>query len=209
LQLQTKLLRVLQEREFRRIGDTQDRKCDVRIIAASNRNLEDYVKEGGFREDLFYRLNVLQLTMPPLRERSEDIPLLVDHFYEKFAGQPPVGKTLTTTAFNILMNHPFPGNVRELENLVERCVVMGNQAVCEECLPSQVLNCGEMLRAEGGMDIPDAGMNLEAYLDGIEKRLLMQALERSGGVKKKAAELLGLTFRSFRYRLAKFGMDEE
>lgn len=209
LQLQTKLLRVLQEREFRRIGDTQDRKCDVRIIAASNRNLEDYVKEGGFREDLFYRLNVLQLTMPPLRERSEDIPLLVDHFYEKFAGRPPLDKTLTAAAFSILMKHPFPGNVRELENLVERCVVMGNKSLCEECLPPQVLKSGEILRAEEGGDIPETGMNLEAYLDGIEKRFLLQALERSGGVKKKAAELLGLTFRSFRYRLAKFGMDEE
>jgi two-component system, NtrC family, response regulator PilR len=209
LQLQAKLLRVLQEREFRRVGGTTAIKSDVRIIAASNRNLEAQVKEGTFREDLFYRLNVVAVYMPSLRERPEDIPPLMEYFYKKFAQFSGKGEIITHGAMKALVSYPFPGNVRELENLVERCVVLGNRVVSEDCLPPQVLNyrCGAV--AEGLFDIPDAGMNLESYLDGIEKRFLLQAMDKSGGVKKKAAEILGLTFRSFRYRLAKYGMDEE
>ncbi|QVW36670.1 sigma-54-dependent Fis family transcriptional regulator [Geobacter sulfurreducens] len=210
LQLQAKLLRAIQEKEFRRVGGTLDQKADVRLVAASNRDLEEQVKEGSFREDLFYRLNVVQVKMPPLRERGEDIPILVEHFYKKYVQPPYSDRIITQGALKLLMSYGFPGNVRELENLVERCSVLGNREISEECLPPQLHagkrpECGAVTECE----LPEEGMDLEAYLDGIEKRILLQALERSGGVKKKAAELLKLTFRSFRYRLAKFGMDED
>jgi len=210
LQLQAKLLRAIQEKEFRRVGGTLDQKADVRLVAASNRDLEEQVKEGSFREDLFYRLNVVQVKMPPLRERGDDIPILVEHFYKKYVQPPYSDRIITQGALKLLMSYGFPGNVRELENLVERCSVLGNREISEECLPPQLHagkrpECGAVTECE----LPEEGMDLEAYLDGIEKRILLQALERSGGVKKKAAELLKLTFRSFRYRLAKFGMDED
>jgi two-component system, NtrC family, response regulator PilR len=209
LQLQTKLLRVLQEREFRKVGGTEERRADVRIVAASNKELEEQVKEGAFREDLFYRVNVVQIRMPSLRERPEDIPQLVEHFHKKFGQLPRDGELITGEALKLLLLYPFPGNVRELENLVERCLVLGDRTITAECLPHRVVEYQQPPATGDGFAIPDEGMNLEAYLDGIEKRFLLQALERNGGVKKKAAEFLGLTFRSFRYRLAKFGMDEE
>jgi two-component system response regulator PilR (NtrC family) len=207
--LQAKLLRVLQEREFRRVGGTENKKTDVRIVAASNRDMEEQVREGTFREDLFYRLNVVQVRMPALREAPEDIILLVEHFYRKFA-QSSAGKEIVTPgALKVLMGYPFPGNVRELENLVERCIVLGNTVINEECLPAKISGYQNVLSSSEDFMIPSDGMNLEAYLDGIEKKILLQALEKTGGVKKRAAELLGLTFRSMRYRLAKFGMDED
>ncbi|HEY5974972.1 MAG TPA: sigma-54 dependent transcriptional regulator [Geobacteraceae bacterium] len=209
LLLQAKLLRVLQEREVRRIGAGEDRRVDVRIVAASNRDLEEQVKEGLFREDLYYRLNVVQIDLPSLRERPEDIPLLIEHFYKKLTGRDPVSGFIDPETLKLLLLYPFPGNVRELENLVERALALGAQVLSLDALPPQV----SRFRADSGAGmckgIPEAGMNLEAHLDGIEKHYLLQALERSGGVKKRAAELLGLTFRSFRYRLAKFGMDED
>lgn len=207
LQLQAKLLRVLQERELRRVGANDDRKVDVRIVAASNRNLEDQVKEGTFREDLYYRLNVVELRMPALRERPEDIPLLVEHFYAKLLQQPYTKEDITPEAMKALTIYQYPGNVRELENIVERCLIIGDRKITLESLPQQVLNCGS--DAPAVVELAPEGMNLEEYLDSVEKTFLQQALARSGGVKKKAAELLGLTFRSFRYRLAKFGMDDE
>jgi two-component system response regulator PilR (NtrC family) len=209
LQLQAKLLRVIQEREFRRVGGAESLKADVRLVAASNRDLEEQVREGAFREDLFYRLNVVQVRMPPLRERTEDIPLLIECFLNKFAGKLPGPEVITPSALKVLMVYPFPGNVRELENLVERCVVLGSGVIDMDCLPPQILNFRNTAPSGEEFVIPPDGMNLEAYLDGIEKRLLLQALERCGGVKKRAAELLGLTFRSIRYRLAKFGLDDE
>jgi len=207
LQLQAKLLRVLQERELRRVGANDDRKVDVRIVAASNRNLEDQVKEGTFREDLYYRLNVVELRMPALRERPEDIPLLIEHFYVKLVQQPYTKDDITPEAMKVLLAYLYPGNVRELENIVERCLIIGDRKITLESLPQQVLNCGS--DAPATVELAPEGMNLEEYLDSVEKTFLQQALARSGGVKKRAAELLGLTFRSFRYRLAKFGMDDE
>lgn len=209
LQLQAKLLRVLQEREFRRVGGASSLRADVRIVAASNRNLEEQVREGSFREDLFYRLNVVQVRMPSLKERVEDIPALVEHFYKKFAIWSGTGEIVTPDALKALFNYPFPGNVRELENLVERCVVLGSRVITVECLPQRVREYRIPSAPAGDFIIPDAGIDLQAYLDTLEHRLLVQALEKSGGVKKRAAALLGMTFRSFRYRLAKFGMDEE
>jgi two-component system response regulator PilR (NtrC family) len=209
LQLQTKLLRVLQEREFRKVGGTEDKRADVRIVAASNRELEEQVKEGSFREDLFYRINVVQIRMPSLRERPEDIPLLVEHFHKKYAHGPHEGEIITSGAMKVLLSYSFPGNVRELENTIERCMVLGDKTISVECLPPRLLEYQQTPATNDVYAIPEDGMNLEAHLDGIEKRFLLLALEKSKGVKKKAAEILGLTFRSFRYRLAKFGMDEE
>ncbi len=207
LLMQTKLLRVLQEREFKRVGDAQTRKADVRIISASNRDLESQVKDGSFREDLFYRLNVVQLVMPPLRERIEDIPLLVDSFCLKYQdpGQNSPA-TVTPGALKALMNHPFPGNVRELENCIERSLIMDPAEIAETSLPRQLL-AGKMPCLTAECDIPESGMMLEPLLEDLEKKYLLKALEMTGGAKKKAGELLGMSFRSFRYRLAKFGLD--
>jgi two-component system response regulator PilR (NtrC family) len=209
LQLQAKLLRVIQEREFRRVGGVESIKADIRLVAASNRDLAEEVKEGHFREDLFYRLNVVQVKMPSLRERVEDIPLLIECFLKKFAGEAASRSEIEPSVLRTLMAYPFPGNVRELENLVERCVVLGRGRIDMDCLPPQVIDYRNAAPRGEDFQIPAEGMNLEEFLDGIEKRLLLQALDRCGGVKKRAAELLGLSFRSIRYRLAKFGMDEE
>lgn len=207
LLMQTKLLRVLQEREFRRVGDAQTRKTDVRIVCASNRDLEAEVREGSFREDLYYRINVVQLVMPPLRERIEDIPLLVEHFCRKYqGGGATVPVSVTPGALKALMNHPFPGNIRELENCIERSLVIDPVVISESTLPQQLL-VSRLPCLTADCHIPDEGLMLEPLLEELEKKYLLKALEKSGGVKKKAGELLGMTFRSFRYRLAKFGLD--
>ncbi|MDD2542688.1 MAG: sigma-54 dependent transcriptional regulator [Desulfuromonadaceae bacterium] len=207
LLMQTKLLRVLQEREFKRVGDAQTRKADVRIISASNRDLESQVKDGTFREDLFYRLNVVQLVMPPLRERIEDIPLLVEYFCRKYqAGGTNTQISVTPGALKVLMNHPFPGNIRELENCIERSLIINPEVISECSLPQQLL-VSKTPCFTADCDIPEEGMQLEPLLEDLEKKYLLKALEKTGGAKKKAGELLGMSFRSFRYRLAKFGLD--
>ncbi|MDD2899683.1 MAG: sigma-54 dependent transcriptional regulator [Desulfuromonadaceae bacterium] len=205
LLLQTKLLRVLQEREFKRVGDVVTRKTDVRIVSASNRDLESQVREGSFREDLYYRINVVQIVMPPLRERIEDIPLLIEFFCRKFQGTGQAFPATTTPgALKALMNHPFPGNIRELENCIERSLILDSAIISELSLPLLVSKY-PCLTAD--CDIPESGMQLEPLLENLEKKYLLKALERTGGAKKKAGELLGMSFRSFRYRLAKFGLD--
>lgn len=207
LLMQTKLLRVLQEREFKRVGDAQTRKSDVRIISASNRDLEAQVKEGTFREDLFYRLNVVQLVVPPLRERIEDIPLLIVYFCRKFqSGSQTTPATITPGALKVLMNHPFHGNIRELENCIERSLIIDPAVIAQSSLPQQFLT-SKIPYLTSDCDIPEAGMALEPLLEELEKKYLLKALEKTGGAKKKAGELLGMSFRSFRYRLAKFGLD--
>lgn len=207
LLLQTKLLRVLQEREFKRVGDAQTRKADVRIICASNRDLESQVRENSFREDLFYRINVVQLLMPPLRERIEDIPLLVEHFCRKYqVGGQAVPTIVSPGALKALMNYSFPGNIRELENCIERSLILDPQVISESSLPKQML-AGKVASLSADIEIPEEGMLLEPLLEELEKKYLLKALERTGGAKKKAGELLGMSFRSFRYRLAKFGLD--
>jgi len=206
LLLQTKLLRVLQEREFKRVGDAQTRKTDVRIICASNRDLEAFVSVGSFREDLFYRINVVQLVLPPLRERIEDIPLLAEYFCRKYQAcgmSTPV--TITPGALKALMNNPFPGNIRELENCIERSLIIDPALISESTLPQQLTGKTACLTAD--CDIPESGIMLEPLLEELEKKYLLKALEKTGGAKKKAGELLGMSFRSFRYRLAKFGLD--
>ena len=208
LLLQTKLLRVLQEREFRRVGDSVVRKTDVRVLTASNRDLQDQVETGAFREDLYYRINVVQITMPPLRDRIEDIPLLVEHFFRKFCDGGHAGEIMTPAALKLLMNYPFPGNIRELENIVERSLILDRSIISESTLPDQVRSGRSSVICPGGdAVIPDEGMQLEPLLEELEKKYLLKALEKTGGAKKKAADLLGMSFRSFRYRLAKFGLD--
>jgi len=203
--MQVKLLRVLQEQEIRRVGGTRDIGVDVRLVAATNKDLEAEVEGGRFREDLFYRLNVIRIDLPPLRERLEDIPLLVDHFLGRFAGAAP--PTVSEEMMRILVDYPWPGNIRELENVIERCMVLGHgDQLQPDGLPPQMHQAST--RATDTIeDLPDDGLDLDAYLGGIEKRLLEQALDRCGGVRKKAAQMLGITFRSIRYRLAKYDLD--
>jgi two-component system response regulator PilR (NtrC family) len=204
--LQVKLLRVLQERTLRRVGGTSDRRVDVRILAATNRRLEEEVAAGRFREDLYYRLNVIQIALPPLRERLEDVPLLVQHFVEKYARE--LGKPIREVkdgALRRLLSYAYPGNVRELENVIERAVALSKSGVVEEdALPPQLLRPPEPTAAER---ISPAGVDLEALVNDYERGLLLEALRRSRGVKKRAAHLLGISFRSFRYRLEKLGLD--
>ena len=209
--MQVKLLRVIQEREFRRVGGTKDVKVDVRIVAATNKALEKAVADGSFREDLFYRLDVIPIHLPPLRMRAGDIPLLAQHFLEKFAkanGKPT--PTLTQDALRLLLEHEWRGNVRELENLIERAVAFSNgAAIAGEDLsgwltrPSQSSSPSVMAAPS---DLPPDGLDLEALISGIEKDLLLKALERAKWVKKKAARLLHLNTRSFRYRLEKYSI---
>ena len=204
--LQVKLLRAIQEREVRRVGDTRDLKVDVRLIAASNRELEQAVSEGVLREDLFYRLNVIPIHLPPLRERREDIALLVAHFLQKFGRQLNKDvRGVTPEALAILERYHWPGNIRELENVLERAIVLGGGEVLgADALPESVRRERPMKAIE--VDLPEDGMDLEATLDALERRYLQRALDRSGGVQTKAAELLRMTFRQFRYKLQKHNM---
>ena len=206
LQLQTKLLRVLQEREFRRVGDAKVIKADVRVLAASNRDLNEDIKGSSFREDLYYRINVVQIVMPPLRERIEDIPLLVEHFCRKLQPEDPA--SVSPGALKALMNYGFPGNIRELENIVERSLILDSSLIAESNRPLQV-SSGRTPVLSAEVTIPDEGIFLEPLLEELEKQYLLKALEKTGGAKKKAAELLGMSFRSFRYRLAKLGMEDD
>jgi two-component system response regulator PilR (NtrC family) len=205
--MQVKLLRVLQEQEIRRVGGNQNIKVDVRLIAATNKDLEKEVAENRFREDLFYRLNVIPLHLPALRERREDIPLLIEHFAQQATGKDDI--RIEDQAMRRLLDYAWPGNVRELENIIERCLVLGSgDSLTEDCLPIQLR--GGAARTSGAIEaIPDEGMDLDGYLGSIEKDILVKALDKSNGVRKKAAELLGITFRSIRYRLAKYGLGED
>jgi len=206
--LQVKLLRAIQDKSIRRVGGTGDRRVDLRIIAATNRRLEEEVASGRFREDLYYRLNVIEIDLPPLRERVDDIPLLVHHFVEKYAVE--LGRRIrgcTDEVLEILAGYPFPGNVRELENIVERAVALARGDVIDrEALPPTVLQP----RAGGSQArIPAEGIDLDQVVNAYERSLIREALERSGGVKKRAAQLLGISFRSFRYRLEKLGLESD
>lgn len=205
--MQVKLLRVLQENEFRRVGGTKDLKADVRVLAATNRNLEDAVSEGSFREDLYYRFNVIRIDLPPLRQRREDIPVMIDFFWERFTGHTEVH--VAEDAMRRLIDYSWPGNVRELENVIERATVLGHDnELTLDCLPPNLVT-GMSGSVTPLTEIPDSGMDLDAYLGEIEKEILTKALSRTGGVRKSAAELLGITFRSIRYRLAKYGFGDE
>jgi two-component system, NtrC family, response regulator PilR len=210
--VQVKLLRALQERKLRRVGGKVDLSFAARIVAATNRDLTEEVKAGRFREDLFYRLNVIQIRMPPLRERREDVPAFLSHFLERFAsemGRP--SPRLSEEAERALCAYGYPGNVRELANVVERTVTLfdGEQIGLQD-LPPVLRGPPSTVSgaAAAAVELPEAGMDLQAHLDAIERGVLEQALVRSGGVKTEAARLLSLTFRSLRYRLAKYGIGE-
>ena len=204
--LQVKLLRAIQEREIRRVGDTRDAKVEVRLIAASNRDLEQAVADGILREDLFYRLNVIPINLPPIRERREDIPLLVAHFLQKLGRQlGKEGRGVTPEALAVLERHSWPGNIRELENVLERAIVLGGgEMLGVEALPESVRRERPVRGLE--VDLTDEGLDLEATLDALERRYLQRSLERTGGVQTKAAELLKMTFRQFRYKLQKHNL---
>ena len=201
LSLQAKLLRVLQEREIRRLGGREDIKVDVRVVAATNRKLAAAIKQGSFREDLFYRLNVVSIHLPPLRDRSTDIPELVEHFLHKYAaasGKPIKG--LNNQALRVLMEYHWPGNVRELESVIERAVLL-----CEADridvgdLPAEVRSRISLLERID-FDLPGEGFSLEEF----ERQVLEKAMVRSHGVIAKAAKMLGLTYKTMQYRLEKF-----
>ncbi|MBM4281329.1 MAG: sigma-54-dependent Fis family transcriptional regulator [Deltaproteobacteria bacterium] len=210
LAMQVKLLRVLQERKVRRVGGSIDIDVDVRVVAATNRQLEEEVSTGRFREDLFFRLNVIQIRLPALRERRADIPLLAENFVAKFADQQgsPV-RRLSDTALAALYAHQWPGNVRELENVIERGVTLASGDVLDlAALPSGLRGSPSQAPASVPVyeDLPAEGLDLEAALEAYERQMLEKALQRTKGKKKKAAEVLRLSFRSFRYRLAKLGL---
>ena len=179
----------------------------MRIVAATNRKLEEEIASGRFRDDLYYRLNVIQIALPPLRERMEDIPLLMQHFIEKYAAE--AGKavqSIDSAATERILAYHFPGNVRELENMVERAVALCRDGVIGlETLPPTIL---DPKNGESKSLLPTEGGNLDEMMNDFERSLLGEAMERCGGVKKKAAALLGVSFRSFRYRFEKLGLDD-
>ncbi len=202
--VQAKLLRVLQEREFERVGSSRTLKVDVRVIAATNQDLEVAVREKRFREDLYFRLNVVPILIPPLRERREDIPPLLDHFLRKYAAENKRAiRGLTHEARDALLKYEYPGNVRELENLIERAVVLcRSEVISLEDLPLGMQEAGE-----GPGAVPPAG-SLPAELEAVERRMIEDALAQSGGVQTRAAELLGITERALRYKLKRLGLKE-
>ncbi len=202
LHLQAKLLRVLQEREFERVGSSQPIKVNVRILSATHRDLESLMRSGQFREDLYYRLNVVTILVPPLRDRRQDLPPLMDHFLKLFAAKN--GKSLrgfSREARDALLRYDYPGNVRELENLVERAVVL-----CR----GDVIDRGDLPLVLEEPDVPgEAQTQLTAAVEGLERRMIRDALKRANGVQTHAAELLGVTERALRYKLKKYGLQGE
>jgi two-component system response regulator PilR (NtrC family) len=206
--MQVKLLRVLQERRFRRVGGLEEQRADIRVIAATNQDLIKAVADGRFREDLYYRINVIPIVLPPLRERREDIPLLAEHFLAKYSelmAKPVTG--ISSAALGLLQQHDWPGNIRELENAIERAVALeGSPLIMPESLPHAVRLGAPRPELGAGDALPDAGFDLEAHVKDIERGYIAQALERAGGVQVKAAGLLGMSFRSFRYSVKKYNL---
>jgi len=210
LSLQVKLLRVLQEKTVRAVGATSETPIDVRLLAATNRDIEADVASGAFRQDLYYRLNVIRLELPPLRERREDIAVLAETFLRRFAVEMAKDVSgITSDAIRALERYAWPGNVRELENVVERAVALaGARSIGLGDLPPEVSGAAGGAGAEL-LTLPDEGCELDAVMNEAERRLLVAALERAGGVRTVAAKLLGISFRSLRYRLAKHQLGPE
>lgn len=207
--IQVKLLRSIQERIIRRVGATEDIKVDVRIMAATNRDLEAMVKDGSFRQDLFYRLNVINIRTPSLRERKEDVPLLANHFLKKYTDR--LAKTvgaISADAMELLKKYDYPGNVRELENIIERTVALeAGATILPESLPPFVNTpSGRKLASSQEIEIGADGIDLDKILGQIEKELIIKAIHNTNGIKKRAAKLLHITFRSMRYRVEKYGL---
>jgi DNA-binding NtrC family response regulator len=204
--LQMKLLRALQEREFERVGDNQTIKVDVRVIAATNSELARLVAEGSFREDLYYRLNVIPIHLPPLRDRRDDIPVLAQHFLEKFA--PGAQIQISQVAMRVLMAYQWPGNVRQLENAVERAVTLGGgrKEIDVVDLPPEIQDVPQAMSTPF-VEFPDDGLDLPAYLTSIERDLIRRSLERTGGNRNKAAELLRIKRTTLVEKLKRLGPD--
>ena len=204
--LQMKLLRALQEREFERVGDSHTVKVDVRFIAATNSDLAKMVADGAFREDLYYRLNVIPISLPPLRERRDDIPLLVTHFLEKYA--PGTAMHVSQAAMRALMAYGWPGNVRQLENAVERAVALsaGRNEIDITDLPPEIQSLPQQTSTPF-VDFPEEGLDLPAYLSSIERDLIRRSLERTGGNRNKAAELLKIKRTTLVEKLKRIGED--
>lgn len=207
--IQVKLLRSIQERVIRRVGGVDDIHVDVRLIAATNRDLEEMVEEGGFRQDLYYRLNVINIKTPSLKDRTDDIPLLANHFLQKYNER--LNKSISlinTEAMDILKKYDYPGNVRELENIIERTVALeGGAEILPESLPPFVSTpSGRKMASSHEIEVTEDGIDLDRVMGQIEKELLIKAIHTAGGVKKKGAKLLGITFRSMRYRVEKYGL---
>jgi DNA-binding NtrC family response regulator len=206
--MQAKILRVLQEKEVRRVGGNESIRVDVRLVAATNRNLAEEVSEGRFREDLYYRVNVVTITLPPLRERRGDIPLLASHALEKFSHLSEGRKEISREAMEVLIDYSWPGNVRQLESAIERAVLLcEGDKIMPRDLPQEVLARKALIksgdRARGDrFDIPTEGMNFETF----ERDLILQAMERNDWVIAKAAKMLGMSYRTLQYRLDKFGI---
>lgn len=211
LALQPKLLRALQERKVKPVGAVEEIDVDARVIAATNRDLEADVRAGRFREDLYFRLNVFQIDLPPLRQRKEDLPLLASTFLDKYAKEynRPV-KTIAPDALEKLLAFSYPGNVRQLENIIERGVALATGgALTAAELPKELKGTepapSRVVALEGDSPFPDEGVDLERVVEQLEWKMITRALDKAGGVKSKAAELLGLSFRQFRYKVAKYG----
>jgi two-component system response regulator PilR (NtrC family) len=203
LNLQAKLLRVIEGGTFRRVGGVSDIKVDVRIIAATNTDIKSLVDEGRFREDLYFRLNVLSVKVPPLRERRDDIPLLANHFLKKFGGNK---RQFSREAITMLTNYHWKGNVRELENIIERVVLLcDSEIIGVKHLPEEIRSATTAER----VTVPSGGINFEKMMEDMEKAYLIKALEQTNGVKTEAAKLLNLSFRSFRYKLKKYGIEKK
>jgi two-component system response regulator PilR (NtrC family) len=204
--MQVKLLGALQQRVVRKVGGNQEEPIDVRVITATNQNLESRLATGEFREDLYYRINVLPIHLPPLRQRREDIPLLVDYFLQKYSRQMDLpARQISIEAMKLLESYDWPGNVRELENVVERALALSHaDTISTRDLPAQLLN--HRRSSFDLIDLPEEGLDLEAHLENIRAQLMAQALDRAGGVQTQAAELLKMSFRSFRYYAKKAGL---
>jgi two-component system response regulator PilR (NtrC family) len=205
--MQVKLLRAIQEKKFRRLGDTTETAVDVRILSATHQNLKAMVEATRFRQDLFYRLNVIELRMPPLRERAEDIPQLAEILLARLSessGLPPV--RLSEGALRALKAYAFPGNVRELENILERAMALSSGEFIEA--DDLLLDPSDMGEASPATPATPGGADLQEYLDQVERHVIEEALEKSGGNRTAAARALGVTFRSLRYRLERLGIKE-
>ncbi|HEX9157932.1 MAG TPA: sigma-54 dependent transcriptional regulator [Syntrophales bacterium] len=207
--LQVKLLRVVQEKAVRRIGGSEDIKVDVRIVSATNQYLQEKVKRGEFREDLYFRLNVIPIHIPPLRKRREDIPLLAQYFIEKYAREfGKEVKRISTYALELLMRYPFPGNIRELENIIERSVALESSSII---LPENLIIAEEGNGADAPSvspgEFPETGVDLNGELERFEREIIRKALEKAKGSKTKAASLLGVSFPSLRHRIEKLNME--
>ncbi len=205
--LQVKVLRVIQEKCFQKVGNPKEISVDLQFIAATNRDLQDAVSSGEFRQDLFYRLNVIRIDLPPLRQRLEDIPLLLNHFLQKYCQEYKRElKGFSPEATQALLNYDYPGNIRELENIVERCVVLeSEEAIISHSTLPEVVRKKSQTSLTSNI-LPMEGLNLEEVVANLETDLIEQSLDHCNGNKTKAAELLGLSFRSFRYRLDKYGL---